>query len=437
MATAESKSFEKDLRNGSEFVVLTELVRQHYLRYLKRQLEENVSAWAEQSRNHHKPTAWASIAASLEKMEARAVKACMAAQVYQRVMIKTIAAVRRNTQECRLADALFDNMQQQQLSTQVHTIVNSAQILSPQSFVDKYTQTEDNETETETQQSFVNTELSLMQKIDLFQKRLQLDEHQPKGRSNNLKTISPTATPLSVRRDEDAVARELAELFCDEPSDLNEIFGIEPTAATDDPQVCAILREIEESELPSATTTAMAEELSDPEISPTAVIIPANANKTETDLRHSRWPCELYAQRRKLNTCLVRLLDADWRREDVLRYKFHQLFGEDSDDDFSTEVSSPSIDLVDKVLLASCIFRIRPWVVRHLMRPMEEGLIGNRYLFKKLAKTLAEHIVLANPYASEWQIKQAIEYLFCIKSGGVQSAQDLEELPQISVERLE
>ncbi|XP_037707486.1 uncharacterized protein LOC119545736 [Drosophila subpulchrella] len=415
---------------NNDFVVLTEVVRQQYVRYLERQLQENVCAWANQSRNRHKPTAWACIPASLEQLEDKAKKACMAAQIYQRAMVKTIAAVRRNTQECRLANTLFDQMQL--LAEDEVVPIKTGYLL-----VDKATQT----IAIEAQNGHVSPaevaydgSYELRRKIDMFQASLEEAEVQKETlcRRCRRKNQSPEHKPQANHESpfsetEDAVAQELAMLFGDEPTDLNDIFGIEPTAVTDDPQISAILDEIENAELP--------EKMEDPPTSPT--VTSTIVHHSEVDLRQSRWPCELYAQRRRLNACLVRLLEADWRCEDRLRYKFHLFFGEDSEDEFATQISSPPIDLVDEVLLASCVLRIRPWIVRHLMSPLEEGLIANRFLFKKLAKMLAHSIVMVNPYCSEQQIKKVVEQLFCLRPRGVQSAYDLDSLPALDVAKFE
>ncbi|BFF89442.1 uncharacterized protein DMAD_08201 [Drosophila madeirensis] len=416
------------LEGYNDFVVLTEVVRKQYVHYLERQLEENVCAWAKKSRNHHKPTAWACIPQSLSTLEEMAVKACMAAQIYQRAMVKMIATIRRNTQECRLANVLFNNMQLMGREEDALP-ANSVQCL-----VDKATQTACKKPSNENLSPSLsnshaeddNGSVELRQKIDLFQARLEkseADQELPCRRCRQLRrnkrvVLQEQTEPME---DEDAVGKELALIFGEENTDLNEIFGIESTAATDDPLVSDILEE-----LPSV------DETEDP---PTPLI--SALEHSETDLRTSRWPCELYAERRRLNSCLIRLLEADWRCEDRLRHKFHILFGEDSDDEFSAQISSPSIDLVDEVLLASCILRIRPWIVRHLMAPLQERLIANRFLFKKLAKMMAYHIVMANPYCSEQQVKQAVEHLFCLLPRGVQSAYDLESLPPVEVERFE
>ncbi|XP_017018664.1 uncharacterized protein [Drosophila kikkawai] len=419
--------------SNNEFVVLTEVVQKQYVLYLERQLRENVCAWAGQSRNRHKPTAWACIPESLQKLEAKAVKACMAAQVYQRVMVKTIAAVRRSTQEGRLANVLFDQMQNQSTAAGGDVMPAKSMEIS----VDKGTQTiwNDNQNGHDSNLEDDNCEsYELRRKIDMFQARLQesAEVKEPICRRCRSKNVEKKKQPhpdqgSPFSETEDAVAQELAMLFGDEHTDLNEIFGIEPSAVNDDPQISAILEEIENAELPSPRKTE----------DPPSPASDRQQHSQELDLRQSRWPCELYVQRMRLNACMVRALEADWRCEDRLRYTFRELFGEDSDDEFATEISSPSIDLADEVLLASCVFRIRPWIVRHLMSPLEEGLIANRFLFKKLAKLLAHSIVMVNPYCSDVQIKQAVEHLFCLRPRGIQSAYDLDNLPPLDVDKFE
>ncbi|KAH8326231.1 hypothetical protein KR067_003843, partial [Drosophila pandora] len=409
-------------------------VRKQYVLYLERQLQENVKAWAAKSRNHHKPTALAWIPQSVIQLEDRALKACMAAQVYQRAMVKMIAVVRKNTQECRLANIIFDQIQSQTSPVKgVDTSIKRHQL------EDKTTQTVWNESyngylsQTE-RDEFGSHELQ--RKIDLFQASLEESETQTESLCKicRCKTLIPETNHMDTQgspdcETEDEVAQELATLFGDDRIDLNDIFGIEPTAATDDPQISAILEEIEKADLPCPKKTEETPSPTLPSLSP--------ALEREQDLRKSRWPCELYAQRRRLNACLIRSLEADWRCEDRLKDMFRDLFGEDSDDDFATQISSPSIDMLDEVLLASCTRRICPWIVCQLMGPLQDGLIANRFLFKKLAKLLANSIVMINPYCSEQQIKKAVESLFCMRPGGIQSAYDLSNLPPLDVEKFD
>lgn len=65
-------------------------MREQYVKYLERQLKENVCVWASTSRNHHKPTAWACIEQSVKTLETRALRASQAAQLYQRAMVKMV-----------------------------------------------------------------------------------------------------------------------------------------------------------------------------------------------------------------------------------------------------------------------------------------------------------------------------------------------------------
>lgn len=50
--------------------------------------------------------------------------------------------------------------------------------------------------------------------------------------------------------------------------------------------------------------------------------------------------------------------------------------------------------------MSSCKKRIAPWIVKHL-QPMSDGLIENRFLFKKVAKHIAEKIILDDQYPGE------------------------------------
>lgn len=223
--------------------------------------------------------------------------------------------------------------------------------------------------------------------------------------TKNITTIEPELNENS----NDSVAEELARLFSEEKTELDEIFGIDPNQEPDDPQICKILKEIEDSKITHQHTTKVIEkpieQITNPtnetfvNLPKTKSLIPSvnegNDSSEKVDLSKSIWPCELFMQRRKLSESLARLIEEDLRWYDIMKWKFSQLFGEDSDDEFTP--CSPSIEL-DEVLVGSCIRRISPWVVKHLMKPMKDGLIGNRFLFKKLAKTLARSIVMENQY---------------------------------------
>ncbi|XP_053969687.1 uncharacterized protein LOC128871725 isoform X2 [Anastrepha ludens] len=234
-----------------------------------------------------------------------------------------------------------------------------------------------------------------------------------------------------VLEQDDEIAKELAQLFSEEKSELEELLGLNVNSEIDDPQVRSVFEEIENTplshKLKKSTYSALAEQelfvcstekqlwqsspskLNEASQMSASPIINLHGHTTSqqhrlssghserpvSNLRHSLWPCELYMQRRRLTASLSRLIEEDFRWHDIIKWKFQTLFGEDSDDEFAT--CSPSIEL-DEILICSCIRRISPWMVKHLMKPMQDGLIANRFLFKKLAKKLAHSIVLENQY---------------------------------------
>ncbi|XP_023291291.2 uncharacterized protein LOC111674851 [Lucilia cuprina] len=494
-----------------EFTRLTEMVRQHYLNYLEKQLQENL---LNSNSNNNKKNALRrqdyddeelckkSIRKTAELLEDKAVKACMIAKFYQRAMVKIIAIVRRTTQEKRLFTHLEKCIQNKVSSKPLTT--------------SKETQTEagllgdvcpPNDAPLTQNTTFPSDDpdrnkMSLDEKIEMFQKHLQKEKyldivkkyplnnqtpkvskrqqqqhHRNYRRHNRQRSeqhakpkqeevfFSPTSsivtaptspispavqkTPLDTclieagtashevenENSNDSVAVELARLFSEEKTELDEIFGIDPNEEPDDPQICKILKEIEDAKI-NQTTKSHKDSVINTKDNPEPTeqqdnncllepkeITPQNCQDLfkSIDLSKSIWPCELFMQRRKLSESLARLIEEDLRWHDVMKWKFAQLFGEDSDDEFTP--CSPSIEL-DEVLIGSCIRRISPWVVHHLMKPMRDGLIGNRFLFKKLAKSLARSIIMENQYPDESIIKDCVETFFCLHQA-VMSMEDL------------
>ncbi|XP_036334810.1 uncharacterized protein LOC118745467 [Rhagoletis pomonella] len=252
----------------------------------------------------------------------------------------------------------------------------------------------------------------------------------------NCPTVPQSAVDDDLLEQDDEIAKELAQLFSEEKSELEELLGLNTNSEIDDPQVRSVLEEIEKAplsrELKLSTACSAGQHMGcSPEkqqrqtspiklngalhISASPFVefhdqtsLPhyrpssSHSERPVKNLRHSLWPCELFMQRRRLTTSLSRLIEEDFRWHELIKWKFDMLFGEDSDDEFST--CSPSIEL-DEVLICSCIRRISPWMVKHLMKPMHDGLIANRYLFKKLAKRLAHSIVVENQYPGEWELR--------------------------------
>lgn len=209
---------------------------------------------------------------------------------------------------------------------------------------------------------------------------------------------------ISAHQTEDSIAKELQTLFGTDDDQNIDIFG----QSTNTSQINEIFTEINNFVVPAASTVSTLSTISN--CSSTEQVPFVNYPNTvlqepealapvvdhELELKNSLWPCELHMQRMNLHQVLTEVACKGFRHSERIRRKFVQLFGpEDDDDDFGPY--SPSMEL-DDVILTSCKHRIAPWIVKSLMRPMKERLIANRFLFKKLAKTIAERLILLNQY---------------------------------------
>ncbi|XP_073819532.1 uncharacterized protein [Musca autumnalis] len=509
-----------------EVPLLTEMVRNHYLNYLEKQLTENflkcynMEIEIEESECSEKYKS--SIKKTAHLLEDKAVEACRIAQRYQRAMVKIIAIVRRSTQEQRLISPLestilnFELTEPQTKATQTEAeIVFQNHQENTQHIEHKSKEPEKDELNEDS----TTHEMTLDEKIEIFKKHLhnghtQKSESIKRNHHHNLKkshkserqhptrrhrhhhrpykenkphptavekvNISPAdtvVTPIKsphpslptenskekmlrksinnvvadMENSNDSVAVELARLFSEEKTELDEIFGIDPNQEPDDPQICKILKEIEQAQIgvggisqqqqqpQESITTKNDKILPSPTIHLNNIsnhqeehTTPKVIQKCEKDLSNSLWPCELFMQKRKLSESLARLLEEDLRWHDIMKWKFLELFGEDSDDEFTP--CSPSIEL-DDILMGSCVKRISPWVVKHLMKPMKHGLIGNRFVFKKLAKHIARSIITENQYPDELIIKGCIENYFCLHQA-VMTVEDLQDVPSISLNEI-
>lgn len=201
---------------------------------------------------------------------------------------------------------------------------------------------------------------------------------------------------------EDTIANELQELFGPDDN-IDDIF-VESTV--NNTQIEAIIEEIHNSDVPNT--------LDEKRMSPMTANPPDEAmaggqqemamENEQTAIIHKRelkdslWPCELHMQRMRLRAVLDGLADRGMRHNEKIQLRFFVLFGDDSDEDLAAY--SPSIEL-DEILMGSCKKRIAAWIVKYLMRPMTDGLIANRFLFKKLAKHIAQDVIMDNQYPGE------------------------------------
>ncbi|XP_013102189.2 uncharacterized protein LOC106083601 [Stomoxys calcitrans] len=504
----------KSLLCDQEEPILTEIVRNHYINYLEKQLMENLISCfhgkADKDCPHDANEKYkGSIKHIAKLLEDKAVEACQIAQRYQRAMVKIIATVRRSTQENRLISPLenailkTETLGMQNKETQTEAGLLEKEVRRSNEMIRKSLQQENNKEEEE------DHEMTLDEKIEIFQKRLingnivaspysksehktiaskrhhshvkkTHDRHHQSRRNHHrpykekkhsisnevevaVSPISTVITPIKstmqtkvnvsknplddlvadMENSNDSVALELARLFSEEKTELDEIFGIDPNQEPDDPHICKILKEIEEAHVshePHSQLAAnnnkmvVASDLNNKILTPKIVTkssMPKSmtTKTTSVDLSNSLWPCELFMQKRKLSDSLARLIEEDLRWHDIMKWKFKELFGEDSDDEFAP--CSPSIEM-DDILMGSCVKRISPWIVKHLMKPMKHGLIGNRFIFKKLAKHIARSIIMENQYPDESIIKECVENYFCLHQA-VMHLDDLQDVPSISL----
>ncbi|TMW51403.1 hypothetical protein DOY81_003527 [Sarcophaga bullata] len=491
-----------------ESIRLSEMVRKHYLKYLEKQLNENLQNSCFNTQNCDRQNEdydgglyEISIKKTAQLLEDKAVKACMIAKFYQRAMIKIIAIVRRSTHEKKLMHQLERCLQAREetstKATQTETSLlqtadnQNSQIPTFNGDYDKPTVSLDDKIKMFEDRLKKEKCLEVAKKYSLTSSNGEYKKSKTYHKNHNTSAqprrfrhhhndnkclkpkeeinFSPTpsigqpTTPITrpaLKQDicpetsvvhsaetkvidddytNDSVALELARMFSEEKTELDEIFGIDPNDEPDDPQICKILKEIRAAKISQVNSEKMQQPLS-PNVDGDDVIDPNNYREqnhlpqqgsnsfADVDLSKSIWPCELFKQKRTLSESLARLLEEDLRWHDIMKWKFLQLFGEDSDDEFTP--CSPSIEL-NEVLIGSCIRRISPWIVKHLMKPMREGLIGNRFLFKKLAKHLARSIIMENQYPDESLIKNYVENFFCLYQS-VMALEDLDvDMPSI------
>lgn len=225
-------------------------------------------------------------------------------------------------------------------------------------------------------------------------------------------TPASTCTTISTGPSMDEkIELELQQLFGEEAAganntndDINDIFG------DNDAEAVPVGRE--ETREPS------------PELHPFEQVEDTEAKEHEITekLKLSIWPCELHHQRQRLRVVLSDIAERNYRHYEKVRSRFEELFGDDDDENVLAPYS-PSIEL-DEILISSCRRRISKWVVKALMKPLKMGLIGNKFLFKKLAKRIAEGIVFIDQYPDERFVKDYIQDYFC-ENRNIQSNEDI------------
>lgn len=385
-------------------------------------------------------------------LEEKALRSCMIVNLYRKAMLKSIAQIRRDTFELRLNENF-----EKSKKINSENIVNTQEAIekpNQKSYIDAGVQTDSiPAVKSSTECSETN---SLEEKIKKFERKLKEDDRKRKQFSQYwtkkqkederreqelikkikyiappppptyenpvLKILSPFAddaakqisypatpsallqTPIQSSQTEDSIAKELQALFGAEDENNTDIFG---ECTTNNPQIKAIFTEIDKFSVPEISSTVSALENDHDMHTEVAVQPISEPIDYVQELKDSLWPCELHMQRVNLQIVLSR--SRGLRHNEKIKQKFLLLFGEDSDDEFGPY--SPSMEL-NEILIASCKKRIAPWIVKCLMKPMKDGLIANRFLFKKLAKSIAENIIYEKQYPGNKNYNFKIFFFF-------------------------
>ncbi|XP_049538467.1 uncharacterized protein LOC125952796 [Anopheles darlingi] len=407
-------------------------VRQQYLQYLEQVIQKNYRTWKATSCYRDSPFSDHELRRCAETIEIRAVQACMITSLYRDFLLEKIREIRKQT----AAGVLHSNI--------LDVKLNFASLKSDRCHVAMQTDDWDGVSDND-YLHILQTSIPAMSLEDKMQKFHEARENHEIEQacltplvndSDVLQPSTPAVAPAAAFDEQkpaneeldDEILKELEAMF--EPEDdATDIFEWNQ----EQQQVKAIISEIEQATLfngersfvagpaeqaepasmPSPRIDVKLKELVAKDPPPTTM--PSSTVANSEDLRRSMWPCELHMQRMKLRNLLVRIADEDYRRYEALQSRFVTLFGEDGGEEHDLGPYSPSIEL-NEVLMASCRQRIARWVVQALMGPLRDGLIANRYLFKKLAKRLAENIVYLDQYPDKKFIRQYVGDYFCSHS---------------------
>ncbi|XP_055703581.1 uncharacterized protein LOC129802052 [Phlebotomus papatasi] len=352
--------------------LLSDNVRQEYLNYLEKLLHVNYETWMicnspedQQQLNLQDMHVCAKI------LEQKAVKSCMIVNLYRKAMLKIISEIRQETKSQKLSNRLV----------KCHANLKS-----------KFCNAE---TQTEQENFLIERYFQESHAIPVkppSPKKKRKNPSKKRRKSPKPKVQEEPPPPPAPVAEKDEIEANLEKLFASEHNEL-DIFD---NAGEFDPHIKLVLSEAKD---PPVKAT---EEIRSPKL-------PVSEENQKDSLRDSIWPCELRMRRKKLYEIMCSVGEFSLRRYEKVKVVFLELFGEDSDDEEAP--ISPSTDM-DSVTLSSCRKRIAPTIVKHLMKPFNEGLIANRWLFKKLAKSLADSIVIENDYPDERYIKNFIEDYF-------------------------
>jgi hypothetical protein len=215
---------------------------------------------------------------------------------------------------------------------------------------------------------------------------------------------SPSLTPSAEKLEKDNLEMELQQIFKHD----NDLFD-----ECEENEYKSVIKEIESYKTDGKT----------PEQEAFPGKVQGKTKKVEkpknelSKLKNSVWPYQLYLQKMKLRDKLTEIADKSFAKLEKVKKKFDRLFGPSEDDDEDNcdvllGPYSPSIDLNDEVLLASCKKCTAEWIVERLMIHFKAGKIASKDLFKKLAKYLSTNILHCTQFPDALFVKLYIENYF-------------------------
>lgn len=433
-STDESQTDDERPTSSGTDCRVTPKCRQQYLRLLERSLRHNYRNLMQVNSDDGRPINDSTIHSMAKYLETKALKRCMVLSLYQNSIFELINEIRSETIKQRpyRRDKMANAIKCRK-SNDMTTMTTDSQEVS--STTGKLDAVHDDSCKENT-----SGKLTLDARIKDFEERLEVAKQTVRCNLNAAKNIQSHTDPTECKRarnescdsrqapvqvtpeitmksneiinisdeDDDEITKELNALFSTD-CEL-DIFS-----DSNNSQMEAIFMEIDRFD-PSLFMECQTEsrvvsdepETFDHSYSKVRTSTPRRIQSTapalndnpNTDLRESMWPCELHMQRTRLRLVWSRKSESELRNTVKIKRKLTELFGAcdtEYDEDFEGPYS-PSIELTDPILMGSCLKRIAPWVVKHLMVPMRRGLIANRQVFKKLAKHIAEGVLATNQY---------------------------------------
>ncbi|XP_055547331.1 uncharacterized protein LOC129731384 [Wyeomyia smithii] len=440
---------------------LTGKVRNHYLNYLENLLARNYKTWSDTIDSLDNVMFTSSeIKRCAESIELKAVKSCMIVSLYRSYILNIITQIRKETNELNLHSHLINMkftpkfVKKELCSVAVQTEPSvsgpchlESSIMEVNGEVPLYDTSLDekirhfkkklhfNEPNTlsckkrrKDQRKKINKDdrrLAATDRIDKRKSKLSATRENSNQLYEDVQPVTSnicSAEPILDRNDsnDDQIMRELEAMF--EMEDNGNIFD----SCENQVQIKAIINEIEQFDPPNLDkkdgmlasrddhlpSPRLKQSLNDKHSFTVPKKVLENTEAHVEDLKKSLWLCELHMQKMRLRDLLSNIADNNYFRYERIQARFIVLFGDFEHEEDELGPYSPSIELND-VLVASCRQRIAKWVVQALMKPLNDGLIGNRFLFKKLAKHIADGIIFQNQYPDQQFIKNYVLDYFC------------------------